>query len=402
MTDAARNKRTSWGLVVLLGSLTGMGALAIDMYLPSMPAMGAELHASAGQRQATMAFFLVGTAIGQFFYGPASDRWGRRPPVLLGVGIYVLASVGCALAVSPQMLIGARFVQALGACGGGVVARAMVRDRFDHIESARMLSLMMLIMGVAPILSPLFGGVLLIFGGWRLIFWCMALFGVLLGAAAFLRMQESRSAETAARARAVNPLRGYLALLRQRRLIGYILAGALNGAALFTYITSSPELVIQIYHVPATYFGLVFGVNGAGVIGASQINRHLLRRHTPDQILAVASLVAVVAGLALFVAAASGWGGPLSVLPLLFAVLSSYSFVQGNTSAGALNVDPLRGGSTSALLGAAVFAAGAAASGLVGVFHDGTPRPMAVVILIAMSGAALSLHMLALPKRGRD
>ena len=402
MNDASRHNRTPWGLVVLLGSLTGMGALAIDMYLPSLPAMGAELRASAGERQATMAFFLAGTAIGQFFYGPASDRWGRRPPVLLGVGIYILASIGCALATSPQMLIGMRFVQALGACGGGVVARAMVRDRFDHTESARMLSLMMLIMGVAPILSPLFGGVLLVFGGWRLIFWCMALFGLLLGAAAFLRMQESRSAETAARARAANPLQGYLALLRQRRLIGYILAGALNGATLFTYITSSPELVIQIYHVPAAYFGLVFGVNGVGLIGASQINRHLLRRRTPDQVLAVASLAAVVAGVALSAAAASGWGGALSVLPLLFVLLSSYAFVQGNTTAGALSVDPLSGGSTSALLGAAAFTAGAGASGLVGLFHDGTPRPMALIMLIAMSGSALSLHKLALPKRGRD
>lgn len=401
MNDASRNIRTPWGLVVLLGLLVAMTALAIDMYLPSLPAMGAELHASPGERQATLAVFLAGTAIGQFFYGPASDRWGRRGPALWGIGIYVVASVVCALAISPRMMIGARFVQALGACGGAVVARAMVRDRFDHIESARMLSAMTLIMGVAPILSPLVGGLLLVIGSWRLIFWCMAAFGVVMGLATFFRMRESRSAETAARARSAGPLRGYVELLRQRRLVGYMLAGALNGATLFAYISSSPEVVIQIYHVPATYFGLVFGANGVGIIGASQINRHLLRRRTPDQVLAVASLVTVVAALALFAAAASGFGGPFSVLPLLFVLLSSYAFVQGNTMAGALNVDPHRGGSISALMGVAGFAAGAAAAGVVGVFHDGTPGPMALVMLIATAGSALSLYKLALPKPAR-
>ena len=258
-------ERTPWGLVILLGSLTAMGPLAIDMYLPSLPAIGEDLGATAAQTQATVAAFLAGMALGQFLYGPASDRFGRKPPILVGVAIFIAASAACALATSPEQLVAARFVQALGACAGGVVARAVVRDRFDHTETARMLSLLMLIMGLAPILAPLGGGLLLNFGGWRLIFWFMAAFGVAVGLAAILRMRESRSEETRSQAASESPLRAYAALLRQPRLVGYGLAGALNGATLFTYISSSPELLIEIYDIPAAEFGWVFGVNAAGM-----------------------------------------------------------------------------------------------------------------------------------------
>ncbi len=395
----AKPDRTPWGLVILLGSLTAMGPLAIDMYLPSLPSIGQDLRASAGMTQATVSAFLAGMAIGQFLYGPASDRLGRKPPILLGTAIYIAASAVCALSVSVEMLVVGRFVQALGACAGGVVARAVVRDRFDHTETARMLSLLMLIMGLAPILAPLGGGLLLAFGGWRTIFWFMAAFGVAVGAAAFFRMRESRSAETEAQARSEHPLRAYLALAKERRLVGYGLAGALNGATLFTYISASPELLIQIYKIPAAQFGWVFGLNAVGVIGANQVNRYVLRTRTPDQVLARASLIAVGFAAALAVAAFTGVGGPWSVLPLLFALLATYGFIQGNTMAGALSVDPRRAGSISALQGGIAFGAGALASGLAGALHDGTPRPMALVMLLAMAGSALALHRLALPKR---
>ncbi|MDB5447104.1 MAG: drug resistance transporter, Bcr/CflA subfamily [Phenylobacterium sp.] len=400
MTAAATSpaNRTPWGLVVLLGALTAMGPLAIDMYLPSLPSIGADLHASAAQTQTTVAAFLAGMAAGQFLYGPASDRFGRKPPILLGIGIYVAASAGCALAGSAPLLIAGRFVQALGACSGAVVGRAVVRDRFDHTETARMLSLMMLIMGVAPILAPLAGGALLGLGGWRLIFWVMTGFGVLLGLCTIWRMTESRSAETEAHARSEHPVRAYISLLGQRQLVGYALSGSLNGAALFTYIASSPDLLIRTYGISPAAFGWVFGLNGIGIIGANQVNRYLLRRATPDEVLARASLVCLGAAVLLMLAAVSGIGGRWSVLPLLFLLLASYGFMQGNTMAGALNVDPRRAGSISALLGGLSFATGAVAAWAAGVLHDGTPRPMAVVMLVAMAGSALSLHKLALPK----
>ncbi len=399
MSQPAPPDRTPWGLVVLLGSLTAMGPVAIDMYLPSLPAIATGLHATPGEAQATVSAFLAGMAIGQLFYGPASDRLGRRPPILFGTAVYVAASVACALAVSPAMLIGGRFVQALGACAGGVVSRAVIRDRFTHTETARALSLMMLIMGLAPILAPLLGGALLGLGGWRLNFWFMAAFGVAVGIAGLLRLTESRSEETTAHAATETPLQAYWALMHEPRLVGYALAGALNGATLFTYIASSPDLLIKTYGIAPSAFGWAFGINAVGIIGSNQVNRYFLRHRTPDQILAKSSLIAVGFGVLLLLAALTGIGERWSVLVTLFLLLSTYGFLQGNTMAGALNVDPRRAGAISALMGAVSFGTGALASAAAGVLHDGTPRPMAVVMFVALVGSAAVLHLFALPRK---
>jgi len=390
---------TPWGLVILLGSLTALGPLAIDMYLPSLPAIGAALKADPSQTQATVATFLAGMAIGQLFYGPASDRMGRRGPILFGAAVFVLASIGCALAQTVDQLLVGRFIQALGACAGGVVVRAVVRDQFSHTDTARILSLMMLIMGLAPILAPMLGGVLLSLGDWSWNFWFMALVGLAIGAAAMLRLKESRSEATAIQASKENPFQSYLAVLSQKRLVGYALCGALNGATLFTYISSSPDVMMGTYKVPVGVFPFVFAMNAVAVIGSSQLNRLALRNATTDEVLSRASTVSLVVGVLLALAAVTGIGGVWTVLPLLFLLLGSYGFMAGNTTAGALSVDPLRSGATSALLGAASFAAGALTSSLAGAFHDGTARPMALVMLASLIGSAVSLRLLALPPR---
>jgi DHA1 family bicyclomycin/chloramphenicol resistance-like MFS transporter len=386
-----------WRLVLLLGALTAFGPMSIDMYLSSFPSIARTLQTGPEQTQATLAAFFAGMAIGQIVYGPASDRFGRRLPLLVGIGVFFAASVVCALAPNIETLIAARFVQALGGCAGPVIARAVVRDRFSHTDTARVLSLMTLIMGLAPVLAPQLGGVVQYFGGWRGVFWTLVGFGALIGLWVTISLAESRSPETEAQARSENPLRAYVALFGMRRLMGYAIAGALNGAVLFTYISGAPDLVMGTYGHSPLVFNLIFAFNAVGIIGASQVNRLLLRRSLPDQVLSKASIASIVAALLLTLAAWTGWGGQWTVLPLLFCALSIYGLMGGNTMAGALSVDPRRAGSISALMGSASFGAGALASWAGGLLHDGTPRPVAAVMFACLVGSALAIFFLALP-----
>ena len=396
---AESQARTPWGLVILLGLLTAFGAMSIDMYLPSLPAIAADFHASGGSAQASLASFFAGLAIGQFFYGPASDRWGRRGPLFVGIGLYVVASAYCAFAPTLLDFVVGRFFQALGGSAGPVIARAIVRDRFLHRQGARILSQLMLVMGLAPILAPLAGGALLGVGGWRSIFWVLTAFGLVLGVWMFFALDESRSQATRDQARGEHPARAYLELLRSRPLVGYTLAGALNSAALFAYITASPSLLIQTYRIPPTAFGWVFGMNAVGLVGMSQVNAHLLHRHSPEHILVRARLVSVLFALVLAADAWTGFGGMWGVLGPLFLVISSFGLVAANTQAAGLNIDPVRAGSISALMGGASFGAGALVAGVTSVLHDGTARPMAGVILATILASSLALYMMASPQR---
>lgn len=398
MTAVPSPAATPWRLVLLLGALTAFAPMSIDMYLSSLPAIGKSLQAGPDQTQATLAAFFAGMAIGQFIYGPASDRFGRRGPILFGVAVYFLASVACALAPTIEALITARFIQALGGCAGAVVARAVVRDRFSHTDTARVLSLMTLIMGLAPVLAPQFGGIIQLIAGWRAVFWTLALFGLAIGVWVALGLSESRSAETEAQARSENPLKAFGALLRMRRLVGYGLAGTLNGAVLFTYISGGPDVIMGTYGHSPLVFNMIFAFNAVGIIGASQVNRLLLRRTTPDRVLMRASVASLVFAFLLVGAAWTGWGGQWTVLPLLFLSLSTYGLMGGNTMAGALSVDPKRAGSTSALMGSASFGAGAVAAWISGLLHDGSPRPMASVMFVCLVGSALAIFLIALPR----
>ena len=394
----ARAAKAPLGFILLLGALTAFGPLSIDMYLPALPALTASLHATGAAGQWTVAAFLIGISIGQLFYGPVSDRYGRRKPLLFGIGLYLVATLGCMLAPSIEALIGFRVLQALGGCAGMMIARAVVRDRFAHDEVLHVFSMLMLVMGLAPILAPLLGGWVLLVADWRWIFGVQLIFALVVGAATVFTLTESRSAETEAQARSENAFRSYAALLSDRRLVGYLLTGAFSGAALFTYVSSSPDVVIGYFHISPQVFGWVFGLNAFGYIGTNQINARLARRHPYDQILGVANSAVFAVSIVLVFDSMTGFGGLFGVLIPLFLIMSGFGFNQSNASAGALNVDPRRSGATSALLGATSFGAGAGCAGLAGLLRDGTPRPMAYVIAASLLIAVVILRTLVLRK----
>jgi DHA1 family bicyclomycin/chloramphenicol resistance-like MFS transporter len=388
-------------LVLMLGAITALPPMAIDMYLPSLPAIARSFNAPPGAAQATIASFLAGMGIGQLFYGPASDRFGRRPPLIFGVALFFAASLVCALSPSLPVLIGARFVQALGGAVGQVVGRAVVRDRFDHRNGARVLSILMLVWGLAPIVAPLIGSLLVTFASWRIVFWLITGFGGLMMVWILFGFEESRSAETAAHARTEHPFRAYLALLSSPSLVGYSLALAFNGAAVFAYISAAPGLLEGHYGFSPVLFGLVFSLNSLGMIAMGQINARLLRHYTPEQIIGYARPATLVMAALLAGSALTGIGGMWGVLVPLFFIIGSFGFFGANATAAGLNVDPRRAGSISALMGGVNFAVGAAASAAVSAFHDTGPTPMAVIILLSITLSAVALYTLARPGRAQ-
>lgn len=382
-------------LVLILGALTAFASLSIDMYLPSFPALEKDLRASSSAVQFSLAAFFIGMALGQALYGPVADRFGRKRPLYVGISLYVLASVGCAMAPNIETLIALRFVQAVGGCAGIVIARAMVRDLFDREASARVFSLLTLVLGVAPILAPLAGGYVLKFFGWRAIFGILVAFGVACLIAAATSLRETLPAE--ARSQHLHPIRGalrvYGQLLADRRFNGYAFAGGIAQAGMFAYISGSPFVFIKLYGVPEQTYGLLFGLNAFGLIAASQINHRLLARWKSDAILSHILLLVALWGLLLLAMAATGFGGLWGLLPPLFAFVSSLGFSFPNAIAGAMAHQAERAGSASALLGTIQFGAATIAGSLVGALHAHSAVPMAAVMAVC-GVVALALHRL--------
>jgi MFS transporter, DHA1 family, multidrug resistance protein len=380
-------------LAVVLGSLTAMGPLAIDMYLPALPTITADLQSSTGAVQLSLAVYFFGIAIGQIVYGPLSDRWGRRPALLAGLGLFVASSVGCAWAATVEMLVVFRFAQALGGCAPLVVPRAIVRDYFDERGSARMLSVLMLVMGLAPILAPLIGGQLLAWFGWRSVFWVLAVYGGVAMTVAALALGESLPADRRRRESFGAVLATYRMLLRDRMYVAHVLTGGLIFAGLLAYIAGSPFVFIELFGVAPERFGLFFGINAIGIITASQINRWLVRRVEPRRVVGVVLWGSVTAGALLLGSAVTGIGGFAGILVPLFCYIAIHGMVMPNTTALAMAPHGTMAGSASALLGTLQFVLGALAGTLVGVLGVSSAVPFAVVTAECCGGALLVFHL---------
>ena len=368
------------------------------MYLPALASIGRELHATAAATQATLSVFFLGFAAGQLAYGPLSDRFGRRRPLLAGLTLYVFASVACALAGSVPLLSAARLAQALGACAGVVIVRAVVRDLFDVLDAARVYSRLMLVVGLAPILAPLIGGQLLAVASWRAIFVVLALFGVASLAAVAAWLPETHAGPRAP-ARPAAVVRGFLAIVRDPSFLWPTLAAASGFASLLTYVLGAPAVLIDDYGVTPQYFGLYFGVNALGLIGGAQLNAHWLRRRPPQAILRHAVLVLLVTGGVVGFATWTGRGGLWGIAAAWFCQLTVLGFVSANAMACALAGQSARAGSASALQGTMQFGAGALAGAAVGVLSAlpqvGTPARAVGAVILACTAVACATGRIA-------
>ncbi|HWA45468.1 MAG TPA: Bcr/CflA family multidrug efflux MFS transporter [Hypericibacter adhaerens] len=369
-------------LVIILGALTAFAPLAIDMYLPSLPTLERAFAASTAEVQRTLASFFLGFALGQALYGPAADRFGRKPPLYAGLALFALASLACALAQSVEALTALRFFQAVGACSGAVIARAMVRDLFEPQETARIYSALMLVMGVAPILAPLLGGYLLLWFGWEAIFGLLTALALLSLAAVAFRLPETHDKAHIRPLALGDVLARYAGLLADRHFMGYALSGGMNAAGMFAYIAGSPFVFIELYRVAPEHYGWIFGSNAAGLILASQINGRIVHRFGADRILRFGNLLQTVAAWALVATAATGGGGLLGIAIPLFVYVGCVGIVSPNAIALAMAPQGAQAGSASALVGTLQFSIAALAATAVGAIHQTSALPMAIIIAI--------------------
>ena len=376
-------------LLLVLGSLVAFAPLSIDMYLPALPTIARDFGASAGAVQGTLALYFIGMALGQLVYGPLSDRYGRKMPLVAGFTVYLLASAGCALAPDLATLMACRLAQALGGCAGVVIPMAIVRDRFGHADSARALSRLMLVMGAAPMLAPLLGAQLLAVSGWRAIFWTLA--GCALAALLMVRLALPET-HAPGRRHALSvggTLRTWRALLADRGFACHAVAGALASAGMFAYIAGSPFVLTSLHGLTPSQYGWVFGTNAFGLVVAAQLNHRLLARHHPDRVLRRALHAFLLVALALLAAAV--WSAPTAVLLVaLFCYVALLGMITPNASAAAMALAGDKAGNAAALLGTIRFGAAALAGAAVGASATGMALGMLVCAAIAWTARSLA------------
>ncbi len=366
-------------LVLLIGALSAFAPLSMDMYLPGLPTIATDLGATPAEVQLTLTACLVGLALGQLIVGPLSDTVGRRRPLLVGLAVYTVASLLCALAPSVWGLVALRVLQGVGGAAGIVIARAVVRDHFQGSEAARFFALTMLVNGLAPILAPIIGAQLLLVTTWQGVFLVLAAIGAILFVLAALRLRESLPPERRRRGRMADVTRSYRELLGDRRFMGYVMSSALAFAAMFGYISASPFVFEDIYGQSPQAFSVFFAVNALGIVIASQVSGLLVGRVPPARILLTGLCISAAGGVLLITAAAAGLG-LMGIAAGFFGVVASYGFVAPNAAALALADQPHQAGSASALIGACQFLVGAIAAPLVSLGGTTSTLPMAVVI----------------------
>jgi MFS transporter, DHA1 family, multidrug resistance protein len=384
---------------LILGALSAFGPLSMDMYLPGLPSMTRDLGASASTGQLTLTGCMLGIAAGQLFTGPVSDTLGRRRPLLVGLAGYVAASLACAGAPSIWTLIGLRFIQGTLGGAGVVIARAIVRDLFSGAAAARVFALLMAVMGVAPVFAPLVGGQALTITSWRGIFIVLAVIGIPLLVATALWLPETLPPERRHGGGLRVTLRTFRGLLGDRNFMPPAITFSLACAAMFAYIAGASFVLEDVYHVSPQVFSVVFAVNSAGLIAASQFGGRIVGRVGAPALLRYGAFGVALGSIGVVVATVTH-AGLAPLLIALFVILSSNGIVFPNGAAAALAHQEGALGSASALLGVGQFGTGAVLAPLVGVGGSADALPMAIVIGVC-GVSALGVNLVFGPGTGR-
>ncbi|RJX39703.1 Bcr/CflA family efflux MFS transporter [Paenibacillus pinisoli] len=372
-----RSKRL-W-IALILGALSGIGPLSIDMYLPALPALAGELGASASVAQLSLTACLLGIALGQLIVGPISDVIGRRRPLLIGIAVYAVVSLLCVISPNIWTFIALRFVQGLAGAAGIVIARASVRDLYSGVELTKFFALLMLINGAAPILAPMIGAEILNFTSWRGVFAVLSVSGLLMMAAIYFGLKETLPAERRQSGGLGNTLRIFGRLAGDRVFMGYAMTQGFMMAAMFAYISGSSFVLQEIYNVTPRTYSYIFGLNGIGIIIASQIAGRLAGKVEARKLL-ISGLAMAACGSVLLLATAFMKLELPVIIAGFFLVVSSLGITSATTTSLALQDQGQNAGSASALLGMLSFIFGGLAAPLVGLGGEGTAVPLAIVI----------------------
>jgi MFS transporter, DHA1 family, multidrug resistance protein len=388
MNDKRPNK--TFYLILILGLLTAIGPFSIDMYLPAFPDIAKGLNTTVAKVMLSLSSFFIGISAGQLIYGPLLERFGRKKPLYVGLSIYFLASLGCAMAASVNALIGLRLLQALGGCVGMVAARAMVRDLFDVKENAKVFSMLMLVVAVSPIIAPTAGGYITSLLGWRWVFVMLMIVDVFILTGIYFLLPESKKPDPDFSLKPVPIFNNFAGIIKHPQFYTYALAAAVSAAGMYAYIGGSPAVFMDIFHVSEKQYGWIFALVAMGLIGASQINSSvLLKNYTSEQIIKAALACQSIIGLALAILTIAGLSDLFMTIFLIFLFLSCQGFTFPNASALSLAPFGHNAGSASALLGAIQMSIGACTSALVSVLENKTALPMTGVMACCAIGAFL-------------
>ncbi|MFI5615291.1 multidrug effflux MFS transporter [Amycolatopsis sp. NPDC051903] len=383
-------------LVLVLGALVALGPLSIDMYLPALPRIAQDLVTSESTIQLTLTGTVLGLGLGQLLVGPLSDAVGRRIPLVTGTLIHVAASLLCLVAPNVELLTAARVLQGLGASAGAVLALAVVRDLYTDRGAAKLLSRLILVMGVSPVLAPTIGSALLNWTEWRGVFVALAVIGAASALAAALLLPETLPKARRQPWQAKATLSSYRGLLTDRSFVGLVIVAGLAMAGLFAFVSGGSFVFQQQFGLDQQQFGLMFGASAIWLIAATQVNARLMNRYEPAQVLRVASVAAAVSAAILVLTAVTGFGGMFGVAVPVWVVLFFAGLILPNAPAVALDAHGDNAGTAASLLGAVQFGIGAAISPVVG-FLGNNAAAMAIVMFGGLALAGVVLWTVARP-----